>query len=162
MDPRRPHRVRLGCVVALGVTGFLMWASIGRRWTAWLDTGWYATLSNGEVRVGRSLPPRNPLVRLDWSVTPSWSEQVVAAWRPYRTSMHAMDSGVALPLWQPLAASGLGAAFAHGYLRGLRRRSDRACVCCGYPTAGLPFVNGERACPECGRRERADGAWVVV
>jgi hypothetical protein len=54
--------------------------------------------------------------------------------------------GMAIPLWIPVAVSGVW------WLRraGAKRWPREHCRACGYPLKGLPASTGELKCPECG------------
>ncbi|MEK6702107.1 MAG: hypothetical protein AABZ53_07580 [Planctomycetota bacterium] len=69
------------------------------------------------------------------------------AWRPFRAG-GPRESRVLFPLWQPMLALGLLAAFAFGTVTGGMRARRGYCSTCGYDLRGLAK---DAACPECGK-----------
>ncbi|MEK6701474.1 MAG: hypothetical protein AABZ53_04365, partial [Planctomycetota bacterium] len=75
-----------------------------------------------------------------------------AAWRPFRAG-GPRESRFLFPLWQPMLALGLLAAFAFGTVAGGMRARRGYCSGCGYDLRGLA---NDTPCPECGKASEPD------
>ncbi len=100
--------------------------------------------------------------KFEWMAERASWRAPFALWRPeirdgavpgiYLNNFTGRFRQTTIPLW-PVAAVGLLISIPSWrvFLRSRHRLRNGLCVCCAYPTSGLPRVHGQHTrCPECG------------
>lgn len=157
---RRVARVRLVCGVLamLTLAGFLATPNTS---LLVMYNDWACGLSGSCIEIGSDPairqfgPGRGAAPGIAFVAGPTWMNGHAAAWRPFRAGGKT-SSRLMMPLWQPLLASAVVAALAHGMIVGARRADRGACLKCGYSLGSLP-TNAPRRCPECGETDTRTG-----
>lgn len=148
------RRFRTAAVTLAAITVFMF--VLSSLFNVAITAGdWSLAASSGCLEVGRDPYSRSQSALLLGSPAtvgiyvgrPGWSADFGVAWRPFHASVLGA-SRLVFPLWQPMLALTLLAAYLHGLIVGARLADRNSCRGCGYDLRSL--AKGVRTCPECG------------